>query len=105
MCISVQELDKRVVSIREYKSIKKDAESNLKPLENDVKDFMEELGQTKYVGYGYSISYTEQERETVVKEKVMELLQNPRIQAVIEEEGIDISKLFKTTVVRPLKIS
>ena len=105
MCISIQELDKRVVSIREYKSIKKDAESNLKPLEEDVKEFMDETGQTKYIGYGYSISYEEMERETAVKEKVQELLSHPKISEVIKAENIDISGLFKTTVVRPLRIS
>ena len=105
MCVNVEELNKNVVTIKNYKSIKKKADEKLKTLEQTVKDFMDETGQTKYIGYGYSISYMEQEKETVVKEKVVELLQNPRIQAVVEEEGIDISQLFKTTVVRPLKIS
>lgn len=105
MCISVKELDERVVSIREFKSIKKDADANLKPLEMEVKEFMEENGQTKYIGYGYSISYEEQKRESVIKEKVMELLNNPRVMAAIREEDIDAACLFKTTVVRPLRIS
>ena len=59
MCISKSDLDKKVAVIREYKSIKKDAETNLKPLEQEVKEFMEETNQTKYIGYGYSISYKE----------------------------------------------
>ena len=105
MCVSIQELNKNVVTIKNYKSIKKKADEKMKPLEQTVKDFMDETGQTKYIGYGYSISYAEQEKETVIKEKVMELLQNPRIKAVIEEENIDTSVLFKTTIVRPLRIS
>ncbi len=105
MCISKAELDKKVTVIREYKSIKKDADANLKPLEQDVKEFMEENNQTKYIGYGYTISYKEQEKETVVKEKVLELLGNPKIKKVIEDENIDTSVLFKTTIIRPLKIS
>ncbi|MCX4379110.1 MAG: hypothetical protein OSJ61_23555 [Lachnospiraceae bacterium] len=106
MCISKQELDKNVATIREYKSIKKDAETNLKPLEQEVKEYMEETNQTKYIGYGYSISYKEQTREdVVVKEKVLELLNNPKISKVIEDEKIDTSVLFKTTIIRPLKIS
>lgn len=105
MCISKQELDKKVATIREYKSIKKDAETNLKPLEQEVKEYMEETNQTKYIGYGYSISYKEQTREDVIKEKVLELLDNPKIKKVIEDEEIDTSTLFKTTVIRPLKIS
>lgn len=105
MCISKQELDKKVATIREYKSIKKDAETNLKPLEQEVREFMEETNQTKYIGYGYLISYKEQEKETVVKEKVLELLNNPKISKVIEDEKIDTSVLFKTTIIRPLKIS
>lgn len=105
MCISKQELDKKVAAIREYKSIKKDAETNLKPLEQEVREFMEETNQTKYIGYGYLISYKEQEKETVVKEKVLELLNNPKISKVIEDEKIDTSVLFKTTIIRPLKIS
>lgn len=104
MISSIKELDKNVEAIREYKSIKKDAESNLKPLEQEVKDYMEETGQTKYIGYGYSISYTGSERETVIKEKVLELLNNPRISEVIEQENIDTSALFKTAVVKTLKI-
>ena len=105
MCISKAELDKKVATIREYKSIKRDAETNLKPLEQEVREFMEETNQTKYIGYGYSISYKEQEKETVVKEKVLELLSNPKISKVIEDENIDTSVLFRTTIIRPLKIS
>ena len=105
MCMSISELDQKVATIREYKSIKKDAEANLKPLENEVKEFMTESNQTKYVGYGYSISYKEQTREDVIKEKVLEFLSNPNISKVIEDEKIDTSVLFKTTVIRPLKIS
>ena len=105
MCISKEVLDQKVATSREYKSIKKDAEANLKPLEQEVKEFMEETNQTSYIGYGYSISYKEQEKETVVKEKVLELLDNPKISKVIEAENIDTSALFKTTIIRPLKIS
>ena len=46
MCISKAELDKKVVVIKEYKSIKKDAEANLKPLEQEVKEYMEETNQS-----------------------------------------------------------
>lgn len=105
MCISQADLDKKVTAIREYKSIKKDAETNLKPLEQEVKEYMEETNQTSYIGYGYTISYKEQEKETVIKEKVLELLNNPKISKVIEDEKIDTSVLFKTTTIRPLKIS
>lgn len=105
MCMTIPELDKKVAVIREYKSIKKDAEKNLKPLELEVKEYMEETNQTKYIGYGYSISYKEQTREDIIKEKVLELLSNPKISKVIEDEHIDTSVLFKTTIIRPLKIS
>lgn len=105
MCISKAELDKKVVVIKEYKSIKKDAEANLKPLEQEVKEYTEETNQSSYIGYGYSISYKEQTREDVIKEKVLELLSNPKISKVIEDEKIDTSVLFKTTIIRPLKIS
>jgi len=105
MCISKLELDKKVATIREYKSIKKDAETNLKPLEQEVKEFMEENNQIRYIGYGYTISYKEQTREDIVKEKVLELLSNPKISKIIEDENIDTSVLFKTTVIRPLRIS
>ena len=105
MCISAEKLDKNIVAIREFKSIEKDAKANLKPLEQEVKEFMEENNQTSYIGYGYSISYKEQTREDLVKEKVLELLNNPKIRQIIEDENIDISVLFKKTVIRPLKIS
>ena len=95
MCISKEVLDQKVATIREYKSIKKDAETNLKPLEQEVKEFMEETNQTSYIGYGYSISYKEQEKETVVKEKVLELLNNPKISKVIEAENIDTLQMCK----------
>lgn len=104
MCMTISELDQKVATIREYKSIKKDADANLKPLEQEVKEYMQETDQTKYIGYGYSISYKEQTREDVIKEKVIELLSNPKIRKVIEDEKIDTSVLFKTTVIRPLKI-
>ena len=102
MCMTISELDKKVAVIREYKSIKKDAETNLKPLEQEVKEYMEETNQIKYIGYGYSISYKEQTREDVIKEKVLELLSNPKISKVIEDEKIDTSVLFKTTIISPL---
>lgn len=105
MCITKSGLDRRVKAIKEYKSIKKDADKNLKPLEADVKIFMNETGQTEFIGYGYSISYKEQEREDVVKEKVLEFLSNPKIKQVIEDEKIDTSVLFKTTIIRPLRIN
>ena len=105
MCMTISELDKKVAVIREYKSIKKDAETNLKPLEQEVKEYMEETNQIKYIGYGYSISYKEQTREDVIKEKVLELLSNPKISKVIEDEKIDTSVLFKTTIIRPLIIN
>lgn len=99
------DLSKKIATIKEYKSIKKDAEENLKPLEQEVKAYMEENELTKFIGYGYSISYEEQERETVIKEKVLALINNPKIQEVIKSENIEISELFKTTIVRPLKIN
>lgn len=105
MCISVEKLDKTIIAIREFKSIEKDAKANLKPLEQEVKEFMEENNQTSYIGYGYSISYKEQTREDLVKEKVLELINNPKVMKVIEDENIDVSVLFKKTVVRPLRIS
>lgn len=104
MCISVKELDGRIKEIKEYKSIKKEADKHLKPLEADVKEYMNAIGQVEFIGYGYSISYKEQEKETAVKEKVLEFLENPHIKKIIEDEKIDISELFKTTIVRPLNI-
>ncbi len=95
MCMTIPDLDKKVTAIREYKSIKKDAETNLKPLEQEVKEYMEETNQTKYIGYGYSISYKEQTREDVIKEKVLELLNNPKISKVIEDENIDTSVFIR----------
>ena len=62
----------------------------MKPLEQEVKEYMEETNQTSYIGYDYSISYKEQEKETVIKEKVLELLNNPKISKVIEDENIDM---------------
>lgn len=99
-----EELDDSIKTIKEYKAIKKDAENNLKPLEADVKEYMDVTNQTEFIGYGYSISYKEQIKESVIKEKVLELLQNPRIKEVIENENIDISQLFKTSIVKPLNI-
>ena len=105
MCITKNELDEKIPVIREYKSIKKDADKNLKPLEQEVKEFMIENNQTNYIGYGYSISYKEQTREDVIKEKLLEFLEHPSISKIIKDEKIDISALFKTTIIRPLKIN
>lgn len=105
MCITRKELDKTVNEIKEYKSIKKDAEKNLKPLEQAVKEYMEETKQTELIGYGFSVSYKEQEKETVIKEKVLELLENPLIKKIIEDEKIDISTLFKITPTKVLRVN
>lgn len=105
MCITTDVLDQKIKNIREYKSIKKDADKNLKPLEQEVKEFMEENNLTKYIGYGYSISYKEQEKESAIKEKVLEFLDNPKIKKVIEDEKIDTSVFFSKTVIRPLRIN
>ena len=101
----IEELDQRVTEINQYKSIRKDADAHLKPLEQDVKEWMEENNHTKFIGYGYSISYKEEERETVVKEKLLEFLDIPAIKKVIEKEKIDTSVLFKTTITKPLRIN
>ena len=105
MCISREELDGKVKGIREYKSLKKDAEANLKLLEADVKEYMYETNQSRLIGYGFTISYKEQEKETVAKEKVLEFLSNPVIKEVIEKEQIDISGLFNKTFYPVLRIS
>ena len=62
MCISRKELDDKIEQIKEYKSIKKDADKNLKPLEADVKEYLDENGQVENNSYLSLIHISEHTR-------------------------------------------
>lgn len=66
---------------------------------------MDETGQTEYIGYGYSISYKEQERETVIKEKVMRFLQNEsEVKSIMTNKDYALLQPYCENDMKQLKI-
>lgn len=116
MCVTVEEMNKTMQAIQEWKRVKEEADTNIKPLNEKVIEFLQETKECetvdkkgkpilKYIGTVHKASYSIQEKETPVKEKVIEFLNLPIIKEVIEREKIDTSKLFSKSVYPVLRIN
>lgn len=93
MCISMEEMNKTMAEIQEWKRIKEEAEDNISALNKKVIDFLEETescGATdkkgnpirKFVGEVHKATYSWTERETVDKAEVKKLLSETDYQKV-----------------------
>lgn len=93
MCISKEELNKKVAEIRSLKTLKEETENAIKALENEIINFLEETEECQttnkkgepmlqYIGSDYKATYAWQSRETVNKEEVKKILSNEEYQKV-----------------------
>lgn len=74
MGITKKELEKKVKAIRSLKTLKEETENELKALENEVISYMKENELTEEFTETSKITYQAQERKSLDKEKVAEVL-------------------------------
>ena len=74
MCISKNELEKKVQEIRSLKAMKEELENELKAVENEVISYMTENGLAEEITDTAKITYKPQGRITIDKEKLAEIL-------------------------------
>ena len=92
MCISKKELNEKVESIRSLKALKEELENELKAIENEVISYMTENGLDTEITDTAKITYKPQNRTTLDKEKLSEIL------------GEDLKPFEKTTSFNVLRI-
>lgn len=104
MCISKQELDKKIADIRSLKALKEETENELKALEYEVIDFLTETKECEtvdrkgkpirqYIGNDFKATYTEQTRETLDKETVKKLLGKEGFEKVRKESRFSVLRI------------
>lgn len=74
MCMNKTELEATVNEIRRYKLIIEEAQNIQKSLEANVIQYLTENGLTEEITETAKITYKEQSRENLVRDKVKELL-------------------------------
>lgn len=68
------QLSKLVISFGEKKTQLDALDKEVKKDNAEIKTLMKELGQSKYESGGYTVSYTEQKRESMNEDALLELL-------------------------------
>ena len=74
MCITRNELEKKIEEIRKYKAMAEEASNIEKALEAEVISYMNENNLTEEFTDSSKISYKKQERRTLDKERLTEKL-------------------------------
>ena len=74
MCMTKEELNKKVEEIRRYKAMAEEATNIQKALENEVISYMNENGLTEEFTDSAKITFKLQERRTLDKDKLTEIL-------------------------------
>lgn len=85
MCMTVEEMNKTMQAIQEWKKVKEEAEDNISALNMKVIEFLQETESCesidkkgnpirKFIGTLFKATYSSQERETVDKTEVKKLL-------------------------------
>ncbi len=72
MCIKREELDSMVAEIRSLKALKEETENAIKALEREVIEFMTENEKEELIGNDFKVTYKEQGRTSLDKEKLAE---------------------------------
>jgi len=91
--MSREELNKKIAEIRSLKALKEETENEIKALENEVIDFLQETEECQttnkkgepilqYIGADYKATYAWQSRETVNKDEVKKILSDDEYQKV-----------------------
>lgn len=76
MCMTKKELEAKVEEIRKYKALVEEASNIQKALEAEVISYMNENGLTEEITDSAKITYKEQDRRTLNKEKLEERFGN-----------------------------
>lgn len=104
MCIAKNELNEKMAEIQSLKKLKEETEENIKALEREVIEFLEENEEEckatnnkekeilKFIGNLFTATLAEQSRETVDKDGVKKLLD--------DEDYQKVSKISKFKVLR-----
>jgi len=74
MCIKRNELDQKITEIRSLKALKEETENELKALEREVIEFMNETQQPEIIGNDFKATYKMQSRVTLDKKQLQEVL-------------------------------
>ena len=91
MCMTKQELEKKVEEIRKYKSMIEECSNIQKALEQEIISYMNENNLTEEFTDSSKISYKEQTRATLDKKR-------------LEEDLGDLSEYEKVTSYKVLRI-
>lgn len=115
MCMTVNEMNETMQKIQEWKIMKKGVEASIDELNAEAIEFLMETEECaavdkkgrpirRFTGTLFTATLSVQERETAVKEKVLEFLAIPEIRKVVDDNDIDTSVLFSTSSARVLRI-
>ncbi len=74
MCISKKELETKVQEIRSLKAMKEELENEVKAIEYEIISYMTENGLAEEITDTAKITYKQQSRTTLDKEKLTEIL-------------------------------
>lgn len=92
MCITKAELEKKVNELRSLKVMSEELQNELKSVEREVIDYMTENNLTEEITDIAKITYKQQSRTTLDKEKLTDIL------------GDDLKPYEKTTSYKVLRI-
>lgn len=92
MCITKAELEKKVNELRSLKVMSEELQNELKSVEREVIDYMTENNLTEEITDTAKITYKQQSRPTLDKEKLTDIL------------GDDLKPYEKTTSYKVLRI-
>lgn len=92
MCISKKELEEKIQEFRSLKTLKEETENELKAVEREIISYMTEHNTDIEITDTAKITYKEQSRTTLDKEKLTEIL------------GDDLKPFEKTTSYKVLRV-
>lgn len=104
MCISTTEMNETLAAYQEWKRIKEEAEANMDALKLKAIDFLNETEEChttdkkgnpirKFTGVMFKATYSVQERESVDKSKVKELLSAEDYQKVSKVSSYPVLRI------------
>lgn len=105
MCISRDDLNAKMEEIQSLKKIKEEADENIKALEREVIEFLEENKEDckatstkgkevlKFIGNLFTATLAEQSRETVDKEEVKKILDADDYQKVSKISTFNVLRI------------
>lgn len=92
MCMTKKELETKIEEVRKYKAMAEEASTIQKALEQEIISYMNENNLTEEFADSAKITYKEQERKTLDKER-------------LEEDLGDLTKYEKVTRFKVLRIN